>query len=546
MTTLPQHWAEKYAPLPDGWLQAKAAGLLQAMPNFPAMLRAAAEAMGVHEHLLVTRCELEQSAITYAWDGSTTDYGGGRSGEKFKLRYLCGADRTDSGDRPGGWFGPGRQLLACALRFRYWYRGQDGPRPEWRNWLGLEEDPAYQPEVPVTRGGTTLIPANQISADCLRYTTGMDAQTLLSDIAREWFPDEFEDDDEKTAGGISSMSTLTQLAPTMESLGAWLKSQTPGHGSIQAIVLHHTEDPTSQNYQGVSTIEAIRQYHLSKGWSDIGANLYACPDGTVITGRPISADNFCHAAVDRPWDQVEPEAKAISGGDNLWFNHYAIGIETVANFDTEDPYGPANTSARNSYETAMQVMEVICQVFNLDSSKVFFHRDVADKTCPGMKLSRADVRSELHNHLVEIAAQEAKAAAESGLHVFHHGVELPCNVSEENRDGQNVGRADLRPLVEGLGYTLQYTALPNGGRLDILDPTPPAPSAPVEADSPSPAPAPASAPAEADASSPAPAPASALAEAAPEPPAEPLLPAAPSPAANQAAPTPVSAEAPVQ
>jgi len=66
---------------------------------------------------------------------------GGTGGEAYKLLYLCGADRTDSGDRPGGWFTPRLQLLACALRFRYWYRGQNGPRPEWANWLGAGETP---------------------------------------------------------------------------------------------------------------------------------------------------------------------------------------------------------------------------------------------------------------------------------------------------------------------------------------------------------------------------------------------------------------------
>lgn len=457
LTILPQHWAEGFRPLPEGWLQTHAPGLLRRLPEFPSLLRDAAQGVGVAEHLLVARCQLEQSAITYAWDGSTTDYGGGHNGELYKLQYLCGADRTDSGDRPGGWFGPAQQLLACALRFHYWYRGKDGPRPEWRNWLGLEEDPAFRPGVPVTRQGATIVPANQISADCLRYTTGMDAQVHLQQIARGWFPEEYA----ITPGGISSMSTLTQLAPTMEQFGAWLKSQKPGHGQILATVLHHTEEPTAAQYRGLSTIQGIKQYHLGKGWSDIGAQAYACPDGTVFTGRPLSADNLCHAGP--PWrSDVEAEARALSGGDTMWFNKHAFGLETVANFDNEDPFG--SSPAAQSYETAMKVMTVMHLVFNLDSTRLFFHRNVADKTCPGMKLSRADVRHDLHNRL--LAARGA--LAEAGLHLYYDGKEIVCQLEEVQRGGQSVGRGDVRAIVEALGYQLKYTAVPGGGRLDVV------------------------------------------------------------------------------
>ena len=473
ITTLPQQWAAGYKPLPAGWLQTHAPNLLRRLPEFPRLVSEAAQAVGVAEHLLVTRCELEQSALSYAWDCSTTDYGGGWDGEAMKLKYLCGADRTDSGDRPGGWFDPRLQLLACALRFRYWYRGEDGPRPEWRNWLGLEEDPAYRPGVKVTRpqgeGMVWLTPTNQISADCLRYTSGMDAQETLREIAMSWFPEEFTD----TSGGIAAMSTLSQVSPDMEGAGAWLKAQTPGHGSVQAIVFHHTEDPAAADFQGLSTIEGIKAYHMSKGWSDIGAQFYTCPDGSVYTGRPISDLNWCHAGA--PWrSDVEEEAAAISGMDDTWFNSYAIGIETVANFDNEDPFGTGPAS--HSYECTMKLMVTICQLYGLDSSKVFFHRNVSDKTCPGMKLSRADVREDLHNRLLAAAGTPAAPAAPPvatgplGLNLRYNGNLVPCNIEEIQRDGMYVARGDVRAIVEGIGLGLKYTAEGNDGAgyLDVV------------------------------------------------------------------------------
>jgi hypothetical protein len=73
MVIIPQHWVEEYKPLPEDWLQTNAGGLLQRVPGFEGMLRDVAASVGVAEHLLITRMQLEQSAITYAWDGTTRD-----------------------------------------------------------------------------------------------------------------------------------------------------------------------------------------------------------------------------------------------------------------------------------------------------------------------------------------------------------------------------------------------------------------------------------------------------------------------------------------
>jgi len=197
-------------------------------------------------------------------------------------------------------------------------------------------------------------------------------------------------------------STLTVLQPTMEEFGAWLRSQRPGHGTVKATVLHHTWNPTAAMFRGRSTIEGIRRFHQSRGWSDIGANAYACPDGTVITGRPLTEGNWSHALISRA--DVEAEAKALAGGgkskltsnDKLFFNHVGFGLETVANFDEEPIHsGPSGVS----YETALRVMTIVHTVYHLPASRLFFHRDVADKSCPGAHVHRADFRTELDRRL---------------------------------------------------------------------------------------------------------------------------------------------------
>lgn len=244
-------------------------------------------------------------------------------------------------------------------------------------------------------------------------------------------------------------STLTQMAPTLEEFGAWLRGQRPGHGAVKATVLHHTWSPAAAQYKGRPTIEAIRRYHVQdRGWSDIGANAYACPDGTVFTGRPLSASNWAHAQVSL--SRPEAEAKALAGGDAGWFNKYAFGLETVANFDAEDPYGDG--AAAKSYETAMRVLEVVHRVYGLPPSRLFFHRDVADKSCPGRKLDRARVRADLARRL-------GGGSPDSALGVVRLGGPggdqlLPCNPNRPTGGPVWVG---LRGFVEGIGGSVHWT-----------------------------------------------------------------------------------------
>ena len=192
-----------------------------------------------------------------------------------------------------------------------------------------------------------------------------------------------------------SKSTLTVMQPTMEAFGAWLRGQTPGHGSVKATVLHHTWSPNSRQFTGRDSIVAIRRYHMeARGFSDIAANAYACPDGTVITGRPLDAGNWAHALISRP--DVEREARELAAGNPQFFNSYGFGLETVASFDGEPiDSGPSG----RSYETAMRVMTVVHTVYKLPADRLFFHRDVADKSCPGTRLDRAAVRADLARRL---------------------------------------------------------------------------------------------------------------------------------------------------
>lgn len=188
-------------------------------------------------------------------------------------------------------------------------------------------------------------------------------------------------------------TALQQLEPNAQEFGAWLKC--PGYRKPRGTMLHHTWSPTAAQYRGIETIRAIRAYHIGKGWSDIAANAYACPDGTIITGRTLAFANWCHGYINRS----EPEADLWRAArhDRMWPNRYLVGFETVANFDAENPHGSG--PAAKSFECVMDAIEVTHRLFGLPAHMLFFHRDAETKSCPGTKLSRAEVRQELARRL---------------------------------------------------------------------------------------------------------------------------------------------------
>ena len=261
-------------------------------------------------------------------------------------------------------------------------------------------------------------------------------------------------------------STLTPLQPTMQELGTWLRGQTP-HWGIRATVLHHTWLPNSSQYQGRQTIIGIRSYHVNaRGWSDIGANLYACPSGTVYTARPLNARNsagdpinYAHALVDDTW--IEPDAKALCGNDKGWFNHHAIGLEMIADFGDGSGKPCEDPDGHPSLECALRVLTVVHQVYELPASRLFFHRDVSPKSCPGAKLNRATIRADLKRRLEGTTLpDEVKVVLLPGSTV------IPCRPKIE----EGICRVDLRILAEKLGYEVIANHLAGQGKVYIREP----------------------------------------------------------------------------
>lgn len=239
-------------------------------------------------------------------------------------------------------------------------------------------------------------------------------------------------------------STLTALDPLSAELAAWLTR--PGCRRPRATVLHHTWKPTAESFKGRRTLEAIRRTHRQMA-SDIMANLYAAPDGKVYTARPLSRANWAHALIRRR--PAEAEARALARNDPQWFNSHALGLEVVADFDREAPSGEG--PGGRAFETAIRALTTVHRTFGIPAARLFFHRDVEYKTCPGRLLDRAEVRAELTRRLALRGGTEDSGMGEAvKVHLLPDNRLVECHAALE---GERV-RADLRPLAEALGATV--------------------------------------------------------------------------------------------
>jgi len=176
----------------------------------------------------------------------------------------------------------------------------------------------------------------------------------------------------------------------------YLATQHPGHGQVKAVTLHHCFHPNQSEYRGESTMLGIQRFQMNRpdDISDIMANLYVTPLGTVWTARPLSWKNWAHAYVNKPWSQVEDEAEEVAYPNRQFFNSFSIGIEMMADFDRE-PVDPAPP-------VLIAVIDVICTICNrygFGPESVFFHRDVSAKSCPGKNLDRGWVRRQVAEQL---------------------------------------------------------------------------------------------------------------------------------------------------
>lgn len=161
------------------------------------------------------------------------------------------------------------------------------------------------------------------------HITG-DGRTIYSYLLL-WFEDDKKEDD--TVSNINIIDAGLKFNGTLEK-----------RAITDMIILHHAA--------GDGSVEAVHNYHLSKGWKGIAYNYYVRKDGTIYIGRPEYA----------------------VGGHTSGYNSRSIGICAEGNFESE--------TMSDAQREALRALVLDIRSRYPDTRTVR-HRDVAATACPG-------------------------------------------------------------------------------------------------------------------------------------------------------------------
>lgn len=125
--------------------------------------------------------------------------------------------------------------------------------------------------------------------------------------------------------------------------------------SINLLVIHHSASPRK------TTVEQLTQWHLERGFSEIGYHHVIRADGTLLMGRPLA----------------KPGAHAAG------HNTHSVGICLIGN----------NTVEKEGWTTAQQnALALYVRWFRtfFPEAEVLGHRDLPDAhtLCPGLDVRK--------------------------------------------------------------------------------------------------------------------------------------------------------------
>jgi len=142
---------------------------------------------------------------------------------------------------------------------------------------------------------------------------------------------------------------------------------------VDSVHLHHTWKPRHADFNGVDTIIGMWRFHTqTNGWSDIAQHLSIDPDGGCWTGRH--------------WDRPPASASGHNGSSVSG----PFMIEMIGDFDSgQDPFEDPQR------HTALSVLALLLDRFDLPTSSIRFHNQMSTKTCPGTSIDRPALLSEV-------------------------------------------------------------------------------------------------------------------------------------------------------
>lgn len=146
------------------------------------------------------------------------------------------------------------------------------------------------------------------------------------------------------------------------------------------IIIHHTGGTDANPLADTShhTAAMIKQWHLAKGWQDIGYHWVIEKNGKVVKGRGESTD----------------------GAHTVGWNSKSIGICLSGNFDATYPTKEQETSLRT-------LLLDVMKRYVIPKEKIYPHRKFANKTCYGKHL-----KDDWAQNLLKEPAPEIKDGSE--------------------------------------------------------------------------------------------------------------------------------------
>ena len=123
--------------------------------------------------------------------------------------------------------------------------------------------------------------------------------------------------------------------------------------TINEIIVHCSATPEGKDY----TLDTIRQWHLQRGFSDIGYHYVIHPDGKVEEGRDVN----------------------IAGAHCSGHNSKSIGICYIGGM-TADNKKAKDTRTREQRSSLWAYLKALREFY--PNAKIHGHRDFAAKDCP--------------------------------------------------------------------------------------------------------------------------------------------------------------------
>ena len=129
---------------------------------------------------------------------------------------------------------------------------------------------------------------------------------------------------------------------------------------IDKIIIHCSATPEGKDF----TIKDIRNWHLARGFSDIGYHFVIYRDGSVHKGRAID----------------------FAGAHTTGQNKHSIGICYIGGC-AADGKTPKDSRTPEQRFALFKLVYELMQQYNIPISKVFGHREFANKACPSFDMS---------------------------------------------------------------------------------------------------------------------------------------------------------------